>query len=219
MGKLIFPGILIIFSCFFLSCNAPGVQEKKDAGNGPVGGGCDGCELMYVGMPEQIAATDTSPGWNETGKKLVLIGTVYLPDGRTPAPDVIIYYWQTDNEGYYSPGPGMDEKAKRHGHIRGWVKTGKDGRYSILTIRPAPYPNEKLPAHIHFSVKEPGINEYYTDDVNFEDDTLLTTHLRKYPSEKRGGSGIVTIHLKDGVQAVTRDVFLGMNIPGYLKKD
>ncbi len=83
---------------------------------------------------------------------------------------MIIYYWQTDSKGYYANRKGLDARAKRHGYIRGWLKTGSDGRYTLYTIRPAPYPNDSLPAHIHLSVKEPGLpNEYYTDEINFEE--------------------------------------------------
>lgn len=96
-----------------------------------VGGGCDGCELMYIGIPGKMDAMDTSAGWTEQGQKLLVTGIVYKQDGKTPAPDVIIYYWQTDNQGYYSPGKGLNPKALRHGHIRGWLKTGKDGKYAI----------------------------------------------------------------------------------------
>ncbi|WP_200816913.1 dioxygenase family protein [Chitinophaga eiseniae] len=170
-------------------------------------------------MPQKINAVDTSPGWNEEGQQLMVTGTVFQQDGRTPAKDVVIYYWHTDNDGYYSPAPGMDERVKRHGHIRGWVKTGPDGKYAIKTIRPAPYPKDMLPAHIHLSVKEPAVaNEYYTDEINFEGDTLLVAHFRKYPPENRGGSGVVKVQLKDGRQVAEHNIVLGLNIPYYPKK-
>jgi protocatechuate 3,4-dioxygenase, beta subunit len=180
-----------------------------------VGGGCDGCELMYVGMPTNINATDTSAGWSEKGQKLLVTGTVYKLDGKTPAPDVIIYYWQTDNNGYYSPRNGMDEKAKRHGHIRGWVKTDENGKYALYTIKPAPYPNDNIPAHIHTSIKEPNIeNEYYIDEFIFDDDKLLTSEKRK-ALENRGGSGILRVLLKDNLQIAEHNIILGLNIPNY----
>jgi protocatechuate 3,4-dioxygenase, beta subunit len=180
-----------------------------------VGGGCDGCELMYVGMPANINATDTSAGWTEKGQKLLVTGKVYKLDGKTPAPNVVIYYWQTDNNGYYSPRNGMDENAKRHGHIRGWVKTDKDGNYAIYTIKPAPYPNDNIPAHIHTSIKEPNIeNEYYIDEFIFDDDKLLTSEKRK-ALENRGGSGILRVLLKDDLQIAEHNIILGLNIPNY----
>lgn len=211
---------LIFLQLVFMSCNGQQANEKLlPKNNTIVGGGCDGCELMYIGMPKELHATDTSPGWNEKGQKLIVSGTVFQLDQKTPAPNVIIYYWQTDNAGYYSPTQKMDERVKRHGHIRGWVKTDKNGKYTIKTVRPAPYPNDVLPAHIHLSIKEPDVaNEYYTDEINFEDDKLLTAHFKKYPQEKRGGNGVVKIKVKDGVQITTHNIVLGLNIPNYPKK-
>ncbi len=180
-----------------------------------VGGGCDGCELMFVGMPANITFTDTSAGWTETGQKLRVTGVIYERDGRTPAADVVVYYWQTDSNGTYSPSSGMDERAKRHGHIRGWVKTDASGKYSIQTIRPAPYPNAAIPAHIHVSIKEPRIeNEYYIDELVFDDDPLLTTPRRK-ALENRGGSGILRLFTAGDVQVAEHDIILGLNIPNY----
>ena len=55
-----------------------------------VGGGCDGCELMFVGMPKNISSVDTSVGWTEKGQKLLVTGKVYKIDGKTAAPNVIV---------------------------------------------------------------------------------------------------------------------------------
>ncbi len=203
----------------FISCNGQTNEKSQTNNNKIVGEGCDGCELMYVGMPKEISSTDTSPGWNEKGQKLMVTGKVFQSDGKTPAPNIIIYYWQTDNDGYYSPKTGMNERAKRHGHIRGWVKTDANGKYTIKTIRPAPYPKDVLPAHIHLSVKEPDVaNEYYTDEINFDDDKLLIPHFKKHPQENRGGSGVVRILLKDSLQIAEHNIVLGLNIPNYPKK-
>ena len=169
-------------------------------------------------MPANVEAVDTSAGWYEAGQKLLITGTVYKPDGKTTAPGVIIYYWQTDNNGLYSPAPGMNEKAKRHGHIRGWIKTGDDGKYALYTIKPAPYPNTDNPSHIHPLIKEPGIaNEYYIDEFLFDDDPLLTTEKRKH-CENRCGNGIVKTTMQNGMLVATRDIVLGLNIPGYPKE-
>lgn len=207
-----------------ISCNGqaknnnPSVPITPTEKSTLVGGGCDGCELMYVGMPTDIFSVDTSSGWNEIGQKLLVKGNVFKLDGKTPAPNVIIYYWQTDDNGYYTPKNGMDEKAKRHGHIRGWVKTDENGKYAIYTIKPASYPNEDMPAHIHISIKEPNIpNEYYINEFVFEDDKLLTPEKRKI-LENRGGSGILSIQNSDGLQIAVHNIILGLNIPNYLEK-
>ncbi len=180
-----------------------------------VGGGCDGCEIMFVGMPANITSVDTSAGWAEKGQKLLVTGKVFKIDGKTPAPNVIIYYWQTNSNGLYIPKQGMDEKAKRHGYIRGWVKTDTNGSYAIYTIKPAPYPNENMPAHIHTSIKEPNIdNEYYIDEFVFDDDKLLTNEKRK-ALENRGGSGILRVLISGDMQIAEHNIILGLNIPNY----
>jgi protocatechuate 3,4-dioxygenase beta subunit len=216
-------GLLILLFTALGGCNGQNNNNTKsrtltDKGK-PVGGGCDGCEIMFVGMPKNLNSSDTSAGWTELGQKLLVTGTVYKSDGRTPAQNVIIYYWQTDNDGLYSARQGMNEKAMRHGHIRGWIQTDKNGKYSIYTLRPAPYPNDVLPAHIHLSIKEPNVdNEYYPDDINFDDDKLLIPYLKRYPQENRGGSGVVRVLLNGNIQIAEHDIVLGLNIPNYPKK-
>ncbi|WP_299819881.1 intradiol ring-cleavage dioxygenase [uncultured Pontibacter sp.] len=199
------------------SCNG---QTQPDSGiknqtNARVGGPCDTCELMYVGMPQSIDATDTSKAWSGDGDKLVLTGTVYRSDQKTPAPDILLYYWQTNEDGLYADKQGLNPDVKRHGYIRGWVKTDRQGKYTIYTIRPAPYPNNTMPAHVHMLVKEPTLaNEYYIDDVVFEDDPLLTSQERNQ-FNNIGGSSIVKPRLLHDVQYVNRDIILGLNVKDY----
>ncbi|MBP9196427.1 MAG: intradiol ring-cleavage dioxygenase [Saprospiraceae bacterium] len=180
-----------------------------------IGGGCDGCELMYIDMPRHINQTDISSGWyTNIGHKLHVTGTVFKDDGKTPAPDVILYYWHTNDKGLYESKE--EGGARNHGDLRGWVKTDVSGRYSICSSRPAPYPNDFLPAHVHISVKEPDMpNEYYCDDIVFDDDTLLLPCLNRYPAANRCGSGIVRISLQNDVQMAVHDLVLGLNIPNY----
>lgn len=206
----------VTFSLTLVSCKG---QRKVSSPDKIVGGGCDGCELMFIDMPSKISSVDTSSGWHKNGQKLLLTGTVYNIDGRTPAPDVVLYYWQTDPEGKYSSEANQNPKTKRHGRIRGWVKTDSKGKYSIYTNRPGVYPDKAEPAHIHFSIKEPDVNnEYYPDDVIFDDDALVLPHLKKNSPKNRGGSGIVRILLDDKLQIAEHDIILGLNIPDYPKK-
>ena len=211
--------LFLIFSWVLMSCNGQVPQKTSSTsaskGDQVVGGGCDGCELMYVGMPAQIQAVDTSAGWLSGGQQLHITGKVYKYGGKEPASDVIIYYWQTDDKGYYSPKKGMDPRARRHGHLRGWVKTRKDGRYDIFTVRPSPYPNNSEPAHIHLSIKEPTIkDEYYVDELVFDGDKLLTTPKRK-ALQNRGGSGILRLLVDGDIQVAEHNIVLGLNIPHY----
>jgi protocatechuate 3,4-dioxygenase beta subunit len=208
-------------SCFKKHIDVPNENKytKKEASitnnTEVIGGGCDGCELMYVDMPSEINFIDTSDGWSVMDvQKLLITGTVYKIDGKTPAPNVILYYWHTNQNGLYTST--KSSKAEVHGDLRGWIKTNEKGQYQIYTLRPNPYPNDISPAHIHFSIKEPELpNEYYPDDLVFDDDPLLIPFIKKYPSMNRGGSGIVRILIKEEVQVAEHDIVLGLNVPNY----
>lgn len=212
--------VIGLLSVFLMNCNGQSgnINHDDEDSEKRVGGDCEEgyCELMYKGMPGVINQVDTSAGWYEEGQKLLVTGTVFLADGKTPAPDVILYYHHTDNNGYYSPRNDKPENQTRHGHIRGWVKTDQQGKYAIYTIRPGPYPDEPYPAHIHFLVKEPQIrNEYWIDDIVFDDDKRLIPFFKRQPAENRGGSGIVRVVVKDDLQIAEHDIVLGLNIPNH----
>jgi len=203
----------ILYSLFYATgCSQNGpVRSSADR---IVGGGCDGCELIYEGMPSSLQWETTIPPAGEPGQPLIISGTIYKKDGKTPAPGVILYVYHTDHSGRYSPS--ADQKAgRRHGHLRGWIKTGADGHYQFRTIKPVPYPNGKIPAHIHPIIKESGLSEYYFDEYLFEDDPFLTPEERA-KQEKRGGSGIIKlVKNQKGEWTGHRDIVLGLNIPGY----
>lgn len=199
------------------SCNGKIIinnQLPSNEGEKIVGGGCDGCEIMFQDMPKNLSSIDTSAGWNEQGQKLVVEGTVFNLDAKVPASDVIIYYWHTDNSGKYSK---TANQKTLHGHLRGWMKTSSNGTYKLFTIRPASYTESVIPAHIHFAIKEPRIkDEYYIDDILFNDDKFLTK-IQREQLENRGGNGIGNIRTQNKVQYIKRDILLGLNIPDYPK--
>lgn len=206
---------MVILAAITASNAGASAQENQhDDSKKRIGGPFENAEYIYYGLPENLDATHTSQGWSRGGQKLIITGTVWQRDGKTPAPGVILYYYHTDGNGLYSDGPGADRRAIRHGFLRGWVKTDAQGKYTIRTIRPAPYPNEKIPAHIHFVVKEPNLNEYYVDDLVFDDDPLLTPELRR-TMENRGGSGIVKLRESGESRIAERTFILGLNIPDY----
>lgn len=222
--KQIFKIALFIATLNFLTdCNGQTKSESnqneiKTDKNKLIGGGCDGCELMYVGMPKVISSEHTSNGWTEGKHKLILTGKVFQLDGKTPASDVIIYYWHTDDKGLYSSNNQTPEQAKVHGNLRGWVKADKSGNYTIKTSRPAAYPNDNIPQHIHLSIKEPDItNEYYAD-LYFDDDPLYLNHKKKYGKIDRAGTELLRIVLDGNIQIAEHNIVLGLNIPDYPNK-
>jgi protocatechuate 3,4-dioxygenase beta subunit len=210
MNKSILLSILL-FSTLSLAC----AQRKQDHQNEkPVGGQCEGCEAIHGYGSKKLHAVDTLPDFQEKGPKLKITGTIFKRDGKTPAKDVILYIYHTDQHGLYSTTGNETGWGKRHGYIRGWIKTNADGKYTFYTLRPAAYPGRENPEHIHPVIKEPGLREYWIDEYLFDDDPILTLKERNR-QEKRGGAGIVKPTAKEGMQVVKRDIILGLNIPDY----
>jgi protocatechuate 3,4-dioxygenase, beta subunit len=180
-----------------------------------VGGACDGCELMFTGIPDSIGAVSKSKGSGAAAISLTLTGTIFEADGKTPASGVILYYWHTDETGVYASREDSDPQAKAHGYLRGWIKTDSTGHYIIHTIRPAPYVNDVIPAHIHLLVKEPAIADPYYMDLYFDDDPLLIPHYKKYKAENRGGSERLRVLNTGNGQLAIHNIVLGLHIPNY----
>ena len=182
-----------------------------------IGGSCEGCEAIHEStLPfDSLKNSTWLPDWDDQGKKLVVSGIVYGADGK-PAPNVIIYVYHTDQTGVY-PTKG-DEKGwgKRHGYLRGWMKTNANGEYTFYTLRPGAYPGREAPEHIHVTVKEPDKNEYWIDEYVFDDDPLLTAKERKNCRD-RGGSGIIKVKDAGDMLKAERNIYLGKNIPDYPK--
>jgi protocatechuate 3,4-dioxygenase, beta subunit len=185
-----------------------------------VGGSCEGCEAVFeCPVPfEQLNNVDTLPDFNESGMpKLEISGFIYHRDGKTPAADVVLYVYHTDQKGVYPTKGNEKGWAKRHGYLRGWIKTGKDGFYKFYTLLPASYPNSRAPKHIHPTIKESDKNEYWIDEYLFEGDPYL--EFEKSDRPPRGGNGIVKTEMKDGMLRATRNIILGLNVPDYPKQD
>jgi protocatechuate 3,4-dioxygenase beta subunit len=202
--------MILLFSLVLVSLSAC-TQSKNDR---VVGSACEDCDLMFEGMPKDLNWRTTIAGPDEPGDPMIISGTIFKKDGKTPAPDVILYIYHTDNKGLYSPAPKQTQ-AKRHGHLRGWVKADENGKYEFKTIRPASYPNSRNPQHIHPLIKEPGLTLYWIDEFLFDDDPVLSEN-EKSRQEKRGGSGIISLKKNEkGIWIGKRDIILGLNIPNY----
>lgn len=198
------PALLLLFVAIAYVVNAQTTRAL---------GPCEDCELMREGMPAALR-WETKLAAPTEGEEMIIRGVIYEKDGKTPAANVILYVYHTDKTGRYTPA--FDQKdARRHGRMRGWMKTDSSGRYAFKSIRPGAYPGRKDPAHIHPIIQEPDGRYYWIDEYLFEDDPLVTTQIRAN-QEKRGGSGIVTLKKnQDGIWEGKRDIILGLNVEGY----
>jgi len=195
----------------FISC----AQSQNNVEYKLVGKPCEGCEAIFEYGNKILSSIDTLPDFNNGGMKIKITGKIFQSDGITPARDVILYIYHTDQQGLYTANDKEKGWGKRHGYIRGWIKTGKDGNYSFYTLKPGIYPDRSAPAHIHPTILEPNGKYYYLNSYHFEGDPLLTKNETSPESPRGGSSGLITLRKEGDLWVGKRDFVLGKNIPNY----
>lgn len=217
--KYFLPMVLVSFF-YFPACSQNNNQRetKNKAVEQLIGGGCEGCEAIFESPVkfENLSWIDTLSDFNEPGPKIMISGVIYQADGKTPAKDVVLYIYHTDQNGIYANKNNEKGWAGRHGYIRGWMKTNEKGQYRFYTLKPASYPNSTAVKHIHPTIKEPGKSAYWIDEFLFDDDPFLTPERRK-EHQQRGGDGIIRLKNEKGILVGERNIYLGKNVPGYPK--
>jgi len=197
------------------ACAQSDDHDQNSRSEKTVGGPCEGCDAALEFGERPLTWIDTLPDFHDVGPKLEVSGTIYHHDGKTPANNVILYIYHTDQRGEYPKKGNETGSARQHGYIQGWIRTGADGKYRFYTLKPGPYPEGGNPAHIHPVIKEPGFKPYWIDEYLFEGDPDITDAERKRLPQ-RGGPGILKTEKRDdGMLAVKRDIILGLNVPGY----
>jgi len=134
---------------------------------------------------------------DEPGEPLIVAGTVYAPDGKTPAPGITVYVYHTDAEGYYRKGANSSDNPR----IKGTMITNSEGKYEFRTIKPGAYPGGGNPAHIHYVLSGKDYAKQY-DEVMFEGDPYLT------PRDRSSISVRPLTRDKDGVWRCVYDITL-----------
>jgi protocatechuate 3,4-dioxygenase beta subunit len=164
-----------------------------------------GC--CFLNMPETLTHVMQIAPMGITGDRIIVNGRSIRGDG-TPLSGAILYVYHTDHTGHYSKIGNETGFQKWHGHLHGWCVTDSLGRYELHTIRPAPYPSNTMPAHIHCAIKEPSGRLYYINDFVFKDDSLVNDrYLRGL--NLTGGNGIVDLRKNlDGIWLGERDIVI-----------
>ena len=153
-------------------------------------------------VPNNVRWKDALAKPEEKGDRLKIKGTVFESDGKTPAPNVLIYAYHTDTGGLYG-----QNGEPNHGRFRGWLLTDKQGRYEFTSVKPGVYPNRRNPAHIHMTLTTTERREFWIDSILFEGDPLISSDMRRI---KRGGFNPILKLRKDSENflSATRNIRL-----------
>ncbi len=160
---------------------------------------CGSCSIPY--STSGVVRLDPQ---GEPGDRIVISGTIYKEDGVTPDSGIVLFLYQTDAGGYYHR-PQEDVFRPR---IFGWVRTGKDGRYEIYTIKPAPEILERnAPAHIHVHIFGNGMSEHFLHEFWFQGDPAISAKDAKRFSSLGNYSPVVSLAKgSDGILRGVRNI-------------
>lgn len=156
-----------------------------------------------IGAPTDVAWKTVLATEADKGERMLISGTVYQADGKTPAPNTLIYLYHTDIYGHYGKG-----SEPRHGRYRGWMLTDASGRYEFTSIRPASYPDSTIAAHVHMTITSKELRETSVDSILFEGDKFITA--RERSDIGKGGFNPILKMEKgaDGMMRGVRDIQL-----------
>jgi protocatechuate 3,4-dioxygenase, beta subunit len=123
--------------------------------------------------------TNAGTGAEAIGARTIVTGRVLDEDGNG-IPGTLVEVWQANASGRYAHWREVDFPAPLDPNFLGvgQCRTGPDGSYRFLTVRPGPYPwgnhpNAWRPAHIHFSLLGPSWGSRLVTQMYFAGDPLL----------------------------------------------
>lgn len=161
----------------------------------PAGGEWSGA----IEAPANVASKTVLATAKDEGEPMVISGTVFRADGKTAAPNTLIYLYHTDMYGIYGK-----RGEPKHGKFRGWMLTDEKGRYEFRSIRPASYPNTTFAAHVHMTITSVDRKEDWIDSILFEGDKFISTREREMAG-RRGGFNPV-LKLEKDANGILRGV-------------
>lgn len=138
-------------------------------------------EEAQATRPRTMSSSSEIAPPREPGRRFIIRGQVFRPDGLTPANDVIVHAYHRDSRGF-DFGPG--DTALPTWRLQGWAKTDGDGLFVFHTIRPAPDHMGREGAHVHFTLETGEFGRQWAHTLFLADDPLVTEQQRRQSSEQ-----------------------------------
>ena len=150
-----------------------------------------------IDAPDDVSWKTVLSKKSDQDEPMIISGTIFQPDGKTPAPNILIYFYHTDSDGFYGRRGEV-----RDGHFRGWLLTGANGKYEFCSIKPAPYPNRTEAAHVHMTLTGKNFTEDSINTILFEGDKFVKEQERN--SVGKWGEFIPILKLEKGADGILR---------------
>ena len=131
-----------------------------------------------VEVRESDADLTRQHGGEPLGERIIVTGRVLDSDGA-PIRDTLVEVWQANAAGRYAdPADAHDAPLDPNFTGAGRCRTGADGRYRFVTVKPGAYPwqnheNAWRPAHVHFSIFGPELSSRLVTQMYFPGDPLI----------------------------------------------
>jgi protocatechuate 3,4-dioxygenase beta subunit len=185
-------------------------QDYASASNEVYIANSDHSSIEEVDIPKW-SNVDTIPDFDSKQNKIKITGTIYEKDGVTPAKDVILSIYQTNEIGDFVLV--KNESNEKDIYHSATIKTGADGQYTIYTFMPGTTHRSNELKKIHTNIKEPGKEEYGMYAFVFDNDPSLNKLCRNKLA-KRGIDNILKFESikENDINIATKNIILTDNI-------
>lgn len=198
---------LFFLSCFIAVSYTLTAQEYASASNEVLLAN-NHSSFEEVDMP-RWSNVDTIPDFDTKQNKIKITGTIYEKDGVTPAKDVILSIYQTNEIGDFVLV--KNESNKKEIYHSASIKTEADGQYTFYTFIPGTTHRSNELKKIHQTIKETEKEEYGMYAFVFDNDPLLNKHCRNKLA-KRGIDSILKLEKENDMYVATKNIILTDNI-------
>lgn len=183
-------------------------QDYASTSNEVIFANSESNSLKVVDMP-RWSNVDTIPDFDTKQNKIKITGTIYEKDGVTPAKNVVLSIYQTNETGdFVLVKNELNEKEIYH---RASIKTEADGQYTFYTFIPGTTHRSNELKKIHPTIKEQEKEEYGMYAFVFDNDPLLNKHCRNKLA-KRGIDSILKLEKENEMYIATKNIILNDNI-------